>query len=125
MKLQDCASTAEIFISAPLVKSEAEEDWLQAKASGSIPDSVFDLYCKSNYLSFGSDPSFLRDSDNTLFGYFGMLLRGVMESFLDADVQLCQFLEAQNLEYDYGKLARREPWEKTPRFGHAAISAIC
>jgi hypothetical protein len=116
MKLQDCVSTADIVVTAPLVRSEAEEDWLQAKASGSIPESVFDLYCKSNYLSFGSAPSFLRDTDNTLFGYFGMLLRGLMESFSDADVQLARFLEAQNLVRDYGKIARKEPWEKDALF---------
>jgi hypothetical protein len=75
---------------------------------------IFD--CKSNYLSFGSAPSFLRDTDNTLFGYFGMLLWGLMESFSDADVQLNRFLEAQNLVRDYGKIARGERWEKDAAF---------
>jgi hypothetical protein len=116
MRLQGCVLTGDVFISAPLVRSEAEEDWLQAKASGSIPESLFDLYRKADYLSFGSAPLFLRDPDNVLFGYFGMLLRGLMESFSDADVQLRLFLEAQDLVRDQGKIARGEPWEKDAAF---------
>jgi hypothetical protein len=116
MRLQKCVLTADVFITAPLVRNEPEEDWLQARASGSISESVFDLYCRAEFLSFGSAPSFLRDPDNVLFGYFGMLLRGLMESFTDADVQLRRFLDAQNLVRDHGKIARGEPWEKDAAF---------
>jgi hypothetical protein len=57
---------------APFVYTEAEADWIQARDAGVIPASLFDLYLRANYLSFGSAPRFLRDDENALSTYFSM-----------------------------------------------------
>jgi hypothetical protein len=98
---------------APFIRDQPEEPWVQARDSGAIPQIVYDLYCQASYLSFGAAPSFLKDQDNVLFSYFGMLLRSLMESLVDAEEQLRSFIEAQQLTYDVGKKIRGEFWDPT------------
>ena len=111
MRLEDCILDGDFFVGAPLVRTEAEQEWLLARDSGSIPGELFDLYCRANYLSFGGATRFLTDSDNVLFSYFSMLLRSVMESLTDSKEQVRAFIETQRLTYDAGKKIRGESWD--------------
>jgi hypothetical protein len=111
MLLKDCVLDADVFVTAPFVRTEAEQEWVLARDSGSIPIELFDLYCRANYLSFGGATRFLRDPDNVLFSYFSMLLRSVMESLTDSREQARAFIEDQGLTYDAGKAIRGESWD--------------
>ncbi len=113
MRLEDCILDIDFAMTAPLQRTEPEEEWVRARDSGAIPASIYDIYRRANYLSFGTGPSFLKDDDNILFSYFGVLLRSLMETLVDADEQLRLFVEAQALTYDWGKKARGEPWDPT------------
>lgn len=110
MRLEDCVTAINVAIAAPLVRSGAEENWIRARASGSIPDSLYELYEKADYLSFGAGPRFLMDGQNILFTYFTMLLRCLLEGLTDADDQLRGFVIAQKMVHDPGKIRRGEEW---------------
>lgn len=94
---------------APFVYTQAESDWIQARDGGVITASLFDLYLRVNYLSFGSGPRFLSDAESVLFTYFSMVVRSIKDSLVDADEQLPLFAEQQNLTYDPIKRFK-EPW---------------
>lgn len=113
MRIEDCILTGDFIVTAPLVRTEAEEEWLAALKSGAIPSPLFDLYRRAAFLSFGGASSFLQDSEHILFSYFSMLLRSVMESLVDADQQLTSFIEIQKHTYDAGKKISGEPWDPT------------
>jgi hypothetical protein len=113
MRLEDCVLNFNVVVSAPLTRTEPEEEWVRAMESDAIPASLYDLYSRANFLSFGTAPSFLQDEDNLLFSYFSMLLRSLMEALVDADGQLRSFVGAQKLTYDAGKKIRREWWDPT------------
>ena len=57
-------------VAAPFQRKEPEEDWLIAERKGMIPASLYSLYRRANYLSFGSSPKFLADDDNLLIQLF-------------------------------------------------------
>jgi hypothetical protein len=111
MRLQDCIVDVDAFVTAPLVRTEPESEWIQARDSGSIPIELFDLYCRANYLSFGGATRFLTDPDNVLFSYFCMIVRSVTESLADSMTQVSGFCEDQKLTYDAGKVIHGEPWD--------------
>jgi hypothetical protein len=113
MLIQNCILHGNVFMSAPFVRTAAEEEWLEALKSGAIPVPLFDLYRRADFLSFGSAPSFLRDDKNVLFSYFSMLVRSVMEALTDADTQLKAFVATQKDVYDDGKKIRGESWDPT------------
>lgn len=97
---------------APFERNEPEDEWVRAKNEGAIPPSLYDLYQRSNFLSFGSAPRFLSDEDNLLFSYFGLVLRSIQESLVDAHEQAGSFAAAEELTYDLMKKLRGEKWEK-------------
>jgi hypothetical protein len=111
MKLEKCVLNVDLTTIAPLTRNEPEEVWSSAHKSGAIPDALFQLYRKADFLSFGAAPSFLRDGENILFSYFTMILRSLLEALVDADEQIPLFVQAQGLTYDLGKKARRERWD--------------
>ena len=84
MKLENCQLNPVAISMAPFVRSDPEEDWLRARDDNEIPASLFDLYRKSNYLSYGSAPSYLADSENLLFSYYCLTLRSLLLSLVDA-----------------------------------------
>src|SRR5690349_1099598 len=97
---------------APFERNEPEDEWVRAKNEGAIPPSLYDLYQRANFLSFGSAPRFLSDEDNLLFSYFGLVLRSIQESLVDAHEQAGSFAAAEDLTYDLMKKLRGEKWEK-------------
>ena len=96
---------------APFIYNEAEPDWIHARDAGVIPTSLFDLYLRANYLSFGSAPRFLTDDEHVLFTYFSMVVRSIKESLGEAGEQLPLFMTQLNLTYDPIKRVKGEPWE--------------
>jgi hypothetical protein len=107
MRLDECDLDGIAGVAgAPFQRKEPEEDWLIAEREGMIPASLYSLYRRANYLSFGSSPKFLADDDNLLFSYFGLSLRSIMESLVDADIQVTSFIKANDLAYDPVKKMR-------------------
>lgn len=113
MRLENCSLDIDLVVAAPVKWTEPQQDWVKARDAGHIPPSLFKLYTRAEYLSFGSAPPFLADADNVLFSYFGMVLRSVKESLVDADQELRLFVEAQGQVYDPGKKALGQPWDPT------------
>jgi hypothetical protein len=112
MRLEDCVLEEDVFYTAPLVRTEPEKEWVQARDSGAIPLELYGWYERAQYLSFGSSLGFLGDADNILFSYFGMLMRSVMESSVDSVHQVQSFVDEQKLTYDVGKKLRGETWDE-------------
>ena len=108
MRLENCALDIAGAAMAPPLRNAPEDVWLRARDSGAIPGSLFDLYTRASYLSFGTAPPFMRDDENILFSYFGMLLRSVMNALVEADDELRLFVEARAQVYDPGKRIRGE-----------------
>jgi len=97
---------------APFVRDKPEESWTRGRDQGSIPLSLFELYRRANYLSFGSAPPFLKDGENILFSYFCMMLRSLALSLTDADQESKEFLRANRTTYYPGKLLEDPTWTK-------------
>ncbi len=113
MRLDDCdLANINAVSAAPFTRSAPEEEWMEALKEGAIPPSLFDLYQRANFLSFGTAPRFLSDGENLLFSYFGLVLRSVQESMADAHEQLDSFATAHGLVYDPMKQLSGERWEK-------------
>jgi len=113
MRLENCALDIAGVTMAPPFRNAPEDVWLRARDSGAIPGSLFDLYARAGYLSFGAAPLFMKDDENILFSYFGMLLRSVMNALVDADDEVRLFVEARAQVYDPGKRIRGEAWDPT------------
>jgi hypothetical protein len=94
------------------VRNAPEDEWLNAAKNHTIPPGLFDLYRRANFLSFGNAPRFLSDGENVLFSYFGLVLRSIQESLVDAHNQVDLFAAAHKLVYDPMKKLRGEPWEE-------------
>ena len=99
-------------VAAPFQRREPEEEWLDAKKEGTIPPSLYGLYERASFLSFGAAPQFLADQDNLLFSYYGLSLRSVLESLVDASEEVNAFVAAHKLVYDPLKKILGQPWEK-------------
>jgi len=112
MHLDDCdLAGIDAISTAPIERTEPEDEWVRAKKEGAIPPSLYNLYQRANFLSFGSAPRFLSDGDNLLFSYFGLVLRSIQESLVDAHEQARLFAAAEELTYDPMKKHRGEKWE--------------
>jgi len=94
MKLQDCELNATAVAMAPIRRTAPEESWTKARDEGALPRSLFDLYRRANYLSFGTAPQFLKDSDSILFSYFGMMLRSLASSLIEAERECKEYVES-------------------------------
>lgn len=113
MKLDGCDLNGIDAISmAPFERNVPEDEWVNAAKEGAIPSSLYNLYCRVGFLSFGAAPRFLSDPDNLLFSYFALVLRSVQESLLDARAQVEMFTAAHELVYDRMKKLRGEKWEQ-------------
>jgi hypothetical protein len=111
MRVEDCHTDGEFWVSAPLERNEAEADWVAASEKGVLPSSLMRIYRRANFLTFGGAPKFLDDADHQLFSYFGLMLRGLKGSLADADEELAGFDREEAKVYDYGKQFRGEPWD--------------
>ena len=126
MKIEDCELNPAGISMAPFVLNEPETPWITARDSGLIPLPLFDLYRRANYLSFGSAPPFLRDGDNILFSYFGLMMRSLLGSLTDADSDTKKFLEADKETYYPGRHTDDPTWtrEKSEATGKRATEAF-
>lgn len=111
MKLNELNLDVVGVVGAPLKITAAQPDWIKARDSGAIPESLFKLYQVAGYLSFSAAPKFLADTDNVLFSYFSMLLRGVRQQLTDAAESLDELKQAHALVYDPIKKAKGLPWD--------------
>ena len=94
MKLEELNLDVAGVVGAPVKITAPQMEWLQARDSGVIPESLFKLYEAAGYLSFGAAPKFLADSDNVLFSYFTMLLRGLRQQLSDGAELLGELKQA-------------------------------
>jgi hypothetical protein len=112
LKIQDCELNPEAIAMAPFIRNEPEEFWTRARDQASIPSSLFDLYRRANYLSFGTAPPFLADKDNILFSYFEMMIRSLAQSLIDAAQDREEFLESNKEAHYPGKHLDDPSWTK-------------
>lgn len=112
MRLEDCNLDLKGVSTAPFFRTEAEEEWIQAVDSHAIPQSLFDLYRRANYLSFGSAPSFLADENNLLFSYFSLIVRSVMAALVDSVDQGKEFIDSHAEIYYPGKAIDDPTWTR-------------
>lgn len=99
------------MVGAPVSITAAEPAWLASLRSGVLPEPLFRLYEQAQFLSFGAAPRFLRDPDNLLFSYFGMLVRGLHQQLQDA-ADLFEVLQVANQSgYTPVKKSRGLPWD--------------
>lgn len=61
MKLEELNLDVAGVVGAPVKITAPQSEWLQARSSGVIPESLFKLYEAAGYLSFGAAPKFLAD----------------------------------------------------------------
>jgi len=113
MKLQNLNLDISAVVCAPFKISAPEPAWLQARASGLIPEGLFKLYEAAGYLSFGAAPKFLAETDNVLFSYFGMLIRGLRRQLSEGAELLAELKQAHGQLYDPVKEAKGLPWDPT------------
>jgi hypothetical protein len=113
MLMKDCVTDISHVSMHPFERIGPEEEWVAARQSGSLPASAFELYRLNGFLSFGSAPRFLKDDDNILFSYFGLVLRSLMEACQDAGEQRKAFTESHKQAYDIGKKLKGETWDTT------------
>lgn len=113
MKLQDLSLDVSAVVGAPFKTDSAEPAWVEARASGLVPDGLFELYEAASYLSFGAAPNFLADPDNVLFSYFGMLVRGLKQQLAEGAELLADLKKAHGQLYDPVKNAKGLPWDPT------------
>lgn len=113
MKLRDLNLEVVGVVGAPLKITSPEPAWLQAQASGLIPEALFKIYETASYLSFGAAPQFLADADNVLFSYFGMLVRGLKGQLVEGAELLEDLKKAHSQLYNPVKKARGLPWDPT------------
>jgi hypothetical protein len=105
MRLDECDfGKISAVVMAPFERNTPEHDWLKAYDEGLIPSTLFDLYRRANFLSFGTAPNFLSDEERILFSYFALVLRAVEESLVEAHEQENAFAVARELAYDPTKL---------------------
>ncbi len=113
MHINDCEIDGiDAVSSAPLVHCVPEPEWEEATTKGEIPQSLFDLYRRSSFMSFGAAPPYLSDPENALFGYFGILMRGIKQNLVEAAEHSEAFSREHLLTYDPIKAFRGEMWEK-------------
>jgi hypothetical protein len=97
---------------APCQRTAPEDDWVCARDNGYIPASLYGLYQRAQFLSFGAAPRFLSDPDNILFSYSGLVLRSVQQSLVEARDAQRDFIAANGLVFDRMKEATGQPWER-------------
>jgi hypothetical protein len=85
MKLECYSLDVTGVVTKPLIRREAEKEWVEANNAGLIPPALYRFYSTASYFSFRSSPRFLSDPDRMLFPYVGALTRGVFESLCEAD----------------------------------------
>jgi hypothetical protein len=112
MKIENCVTSGNLSaVTAPFIRTEPEEDWVKQKDARVVPLPLFGLYARAGFLSFGSEPRFLQDEKQFLFGYFSMILESLKGTLVDADRELAAFIQAQSEIFDLGKEERGEKWD--------------
>jgi hypothetical protein len=112
MRIEDCEIHGQLgAVTAAFTRTEPEADWLKARDAGIVPPSVFSLYKRAGFLSYGSSPRFFSDPKHYLFGYFSMALESVKGTLVDAAQECEAFAAAQSEIYDVGKERRGESWD--------------
>jgi hypothetical protein len=112
MRIEDCEVQGQLVaVTAAFTRTEPEADWLKARDAGILPASVFSLYKRAGFLSYGSSPRFFSDPKHYLFGYFSMVLESVKGTLVDAAEAADTFTLAQSEIYDVGKERRGESWD--------------
>jgi hypothetical protein len=126
MKLKDCNLNPTTIGMAPFIRKEPELHWVAARDQGKIPSSLFDLYMRAQYLSFGAAPSFLKDDEGILYSYFSLIVRSIMASLLDASEYSQELEESKRQEYYPGKINDDPTWtqEKSEKAGKRAYDAF-
>jgi hypothetical protein len=130
MKLHECNLDITGVVARPLVKTEPEQEWIDAQKTGTIPPALYRFYTNSDFFSLRRSPKFLADSEKMLFPYVGALARGILESLREAEDLLEDLRTAHEKAYTPIKKAKGRQWdpkasEKALRsFKHLVVTSI-
>ncbi|MEP6957918.1 MAG: hypothetical protein ABI980_04245 [Nitrospirota bacterium] len=117
-------------VARPLVKTEPEQEWVDAEKTETIPPALYRFYINAEFFSLGRSPKFLADSEKMLFPYVGALARGILESLREAEDHIKDLRMAHEKEYTPIKKAKGREWdpkasEKALRsFKHLVVTSI-
>lgn len=116
MRLQECdLDTVAVHLN-PLLINQPEAVWTAAHQSKIIPEALYRFYCVADYFSYGSAPRFLSDKSGILFPYLGNLVRGIRDSFEEADELYRAIQKDHARSYSPAKKVKKETWD--PRAAH-------
>lgn len=122
MKLDGCNLDIKGVVMRPLIRSEAEKEWVEADKAGIIPPALYRFYSTAAYFSFRSSPNFLSDPGRMLFPYIGALTRGVFESLCEANELIQEIETAHKNTYTPIKKAKGRSWD--PKAGDKALRSF-
>ncbi len=86
MKLDKCnLDITGINVARHLIKTEPEQEWVDAHKAGTIPSALYRFYADADFFSLRHSPKFLSDRETMLFPYVGTLARGIFESLRETE----------------------------------------
>jgi hypothetical protein len=112
MKLNNQMLNVAGVVSAPLVVTRPEPDWLTARDSGRLPRNVFSLYEAAGFFSLNGAPRFLDDDDKWLFSFLTALVRGTRECLDEAHRLVEEIRKSHGLKYTPIKRVKGEPYDR-------------
>lgn len=122
MRLNKCNLDITGIIARPLVKTEPEPEWVEAKKKGTIPPALYRFYTNADFFSLRRSPKFLTDSEKMLFPYVGALARGIYESLMEAEDLIEDLCTAHEKAYTPIKKAKGRKWD--PKASERAIRSF-
>jgi hypothetical protein len=111
MKLTDCILDIDMGVIRQPVRSSPHSDWQLAHEEGIIPRNVYKFYCCADYFSLDKAPKFLNDNDRLLFSFLHNILRGIRDSFIEANDLVNIIKDAQGKGYSPIKKLKKETWD--------------
>jgi hypothetical protein len=112
MKLNDQMLNVAGVVSAPLVVTRPEPDWIAARDSGVLPRNVFSLYEAAHFFSLNGAPRFLDDDDKWLFSFLTALVRGTVECLQEAHELVGEIRKNHSLKYTPVKRFKGEKYDR-------------
>jgi hypothetical protein len=112
VKLHECSLETDQTYTHPQIITRPNEGWVQNKDDGIIPESLFKLYSQAGFLSADASEGFLKDPENKLFAYFGMLLRSLKALCAEERELEIEFEDALARAWNPIKKLRQEEFDK-------------
>src|SRR5438105_2834928 len=100
MKLSDCHMQLSTVVTPPFEHDAPDDDWIEAKRIGYIPEQLWDLYRATRYLSASSLAGLETEGARVVTVYFARLIRSIKECLTDAAELRAAMRELNGRQYD-------------------------